>query len=243
MPHNNHVNNEKNNSESVIVDSVRAQIMKYLRDGCSKRFKEITKDLDRHDYVIKRELDILIKRGWIIKTGKGYTSRYCLNTKKKNVLDFLDRLDATPNTNSHLYPIDLSTEVLANVLGDAPSIQSLINEIKNKQDFIEILKKPENLELIIKRAIVNALPRIKITIASDKINYFDQYIKKLEEQPDEIAGIIRFTEYVRNIRNMAIMENCVDLGEKASDEDFQKMFEEIKNQKFQIIISCEPDKK
>lgn len=238
MSHAIHANKDKNISESVIVGSVRAEIMNYLRDEQPHRFMEITKHLKKHDYVIKRELDILIKRDWVIKKGSELTSRYFINTKKKKVVEFLKRLDATPDTNSYLYPVDVSTDFLAKVLGDAPTLK-----IKNKQDLIDTFKDPKNRELIEKRAIIKSLPRIKITIAGDKINNFDQYIKGLEEMPDLMEGVIRFTECVREIRNRAIMGNYFNLGEKASDEDFSKMFEEIQNQEFQIIISCKPYKK
>ncbi len=95
----------KDGSESVIADSVRSLIINFLEDGTPKRFKEITRTLDKHDYVIKRELDFLIDRGWVIRTGSGHTTRYTLNMTKESLKEYISKLALTHHENWNIQEV------------------------------------------------------------------------------------------------------------------------------------------
>lgn len=219
---------EKNGTESVIVDSVRAQIINHLKDGKPARFKDIKTKLHKHDYVIKRELDILKDKGWVIKTGSGHTTRYSLNLEMKALTDFLNMLAATPNINNSFYPIALDMSFLADVLREAiPTEDESIKET----NIIEIVKMMET-EI--------ALPNIEITIAGNKITNFDIVCKLIESQTDMISSVVRFMKFVNEMRGFTVLANITDSKKDTTFDEVEKSLTETLNQEFKVIISWKP---
>ncbi len=228
MIHNNHSNKEKNGTESVIVDSVRTQIINHLKNGKPARFKDIKTELHKHDYVIKRELDILISRGWVEKTGKGHETRYALNLKMKEVSAFLTMLAATPDTNSTYYPITLDLASLADVLREAIPTE---DESINKTNINEIFHMIE---------AQTVLPNIEITIAGNKINNFDIICKLIESQTDMISSVVRFVRFVSEMRGFTVLANTIDSKKDTTFDEVEKSLTETLNQEFKVIISWKP---
>jgi len=103
---------------NIVVDSVRAQIINLLKNGQPTRFLDIKNKLHKHDFVIKRELDLLVERNWIIKTGLGRATRYMLNLEVIAVSDYLRRFRATPDAKDDYHTIVFDLKKVWNLLDE-----------------------------------------------------------------------------------------------------------------------------
>ncbi len=92
-------------AELIFADAVRSHIIEFLKEGKVKHFSEIKNALERHDVVISRELNNLIKRGLVIKKSRGC---YQLDIENEKVKEYLKRLSVSIDRKSELYQINLS---------------------------------------------------------------------------------------------------------------------------------------
>lgn len=240
---------EKTEVEVVIADSVRSLIIKYLKEGKEKQFSEITKGTKKKDHIIYRELNFLIDRGWIIHTGKAFSSRYRLDLKKIGVREYLTKLDvAFPSDWSinriELIPMALHKKSLSD--SSKKEIQDAINEPIPKQ-FIN---------------------KIKIYLAAEKIPEYedssprDENIltyKDLSLTDEEFMELVRILKKILDLRSEAYLHHILKLESKKKDgkflyqpdmdpalylSQFSEATTEIKqksyNKPFELIISYNP---
>ena len=169
--------------ESPIKGSVRARILKFLWDEEENRFSEIKKEIGNADNIIKRELDILIQRGWIIQKDRGLP--YVINKKEKRVNQYIHTLTAMPDPDAKCYPVDLDTSVF----------EMKFEEFK--------LEKKQTEDIF---PIDEILSHITITVAGKKLEHFDPAI--LNEQFLEVYMIIKLMKKIALTRIIAEAEEA-----------------------------------
>lgn len=218
---NNHKNQEKNGNEIIIVHSLRAKILDYLSKVESARFKDITITLEKHDFVINRELKTLVKRGWVIKTGSSYKTKYALDPKSKGVREFLIKLKSTPDADAVYYPIKMDLEKKKS------SLDVFINNVEKYQDDI-------NQKIKLTTATLS-FSHLEVTVAGEKIDGFSELV----HVPNEVAIFIREIATARAIAKTASIRKD---NFTAGDDESNKIFAETYDQEFKVIISWKPAK-
>lgn len=213
---------KKPTTESVIHNSVRALIIKFLEDEQPRRFSDITKKLKKPDIVVSRELRFLGGKGWVIKTGSGQKTRYILNRRMKEVNEYLTILNTTPDPDSDFYPLELDMNALASEL------------YENRTDM----------------EVEFTLAHLNMVIAGERIDGFEKSVKHLEKNHKLLAEIVRFMNFIvmgraeQNLKNYkAQMERegrDVNTREAEKEIFFKGYGKGLKP--FKLIISWSPER-
>ncbi len=210
--------------KKINVGSVRARILNFLRSEGPMRFTDIKKELGHHEYVIKRELDILKKYGWVKQEGHHKGTRYILDrttVDKSNELDdVFRRLDATLDPNSKLYPVNVD-----------------LNHISS-----EVFEHRTN------HTVEFTLPHLEIIIAGEKIDGFKTtYLGRNSKALAAIAefmndiSLSRATQALLNKKEEIIKEGRNPNGRAEQIEAFGAYIE-AHQQTFHLIIKRQPDR-
>ncbi len=235
---------EKTEVEVVIADSVRSLIITFLKDGKEKKFSEITQGTKKKDHIIYRELNFLIDRGWIIHTGKAFSSRYRLDLKRIDVRGYLTKLVVAFPPDWSIHRIELDPVALhKKSLSDS--------SIKEIQD-----KKNEHLT-----------GKIKIYIAAEKIDEFENSFicdgtiltyKDFSLTPEEFTVLTTIINKILKLRSEAYLEHVLKtevpkLQNKINQleqettlyaskvmQEIEKVKEKSYNKPLELIISYTP---
>ena len=208
-------------TESLIAGSVRARILECLWDATEEavRFKDIKTEIkNNRDNVVKRELDILIERGWVERMGRGL---YRINKDVKGLSYLMNKLKAMPDPDAEYYPFEVDTTIL--------------------KDAIEELKDDSN-EMDISRAI----PNFSMIVAGKKIEGFDPSF--FADFVEDIAPFYDFMYKMALYRAILTAEsdqqNTSSGDENTTGDDIKKHLDDIfYNQDFKLIVSWSPAKK
>lgn len=221
------VKNPRNKEKKVVAGSVRARILKEIRDGQTRRFKDLKEKLHLYDIVLDRALKELInKYGYIVKTGSGKGTRYAINQtnidKMKEIEEVLQELDATPEPDSMFYPVDI----------DLNSISSEVAKYENEDD--------TNLAFTV--------PHLNIVIAGEKIDGFEDSGKNFGNNHEAIKAIALLMSRIQLSRATQKQQNTraeMEKEGKDTEEIELKSFyanAEVFEQEFKLIISWRPER-
>lgn len=219
----------KRKIESVFADSVRTLIVNELQDGQEKKFSQITKAVEKKDNVVSRELNGLIARGWVIKIGSGFTSRYKLDVMNEDVVNYMKHSEIAISGNSEINEVKTSLDV------------PYKNVCSNDPDYISSV-------LHIKEDIANhILKYIKVNIVGEKIDGYNanREFTLTGEEFVEIAHIMnriiskRAWYYVRKDckKNPELKSDKVEFYKKTCTDLRQKSWKKS----LKLIISYTPD--
>lgn len=249
MIQNNHIDRAKNGIESVIDDSVRTAIIRFLRNGKPKRFMEIKKHLDKHDFVIKRELDILVeKKKWVIKTGNGRDTRYSLDITNNNVKEYLKHADLAIPSDSEIKEVKVEfcyeksshrREIIVES-AELPEILSCLPE-EHKKFVMKLIDEPYDFEVkhraLMKKETTDLFNKIQIHAILEKNTACTPQMNDLDYE-DLIFLIYRLLQdQIHKIYEIEIKKDRI-----TAYKNYDKIRHQVYDKPFKLIISYNPKK-
>ncbi|MCX9011521.1 MAG: hypothetical protein OIN66_10410 [Candidatus Methanoperedens sp.] len=230
--------------ESIITNSVRAQIVNILKDGKPKRFKEIKKLSDRQDTVINRELKILIEREFVKKSGKNYTTRYSLDLTNEAVQEYLKKLEIAIPTEAQ---IEFIPPPPSGLIPYSPNW--VIEDRESPEGRTEIIGRPETKdEAMEEKATVakKLIDKIRVYTISEKIEeYEDEELghKKWSITNDEFIEIACIINRILNERSYAYVDHELkkdpDLKHVEGKDYVEKLLKAF-NKPLKLVITYNP---